>query len=188
MVSNNRCFIIGGGPSVKDIDFTPIKHEFIIGVNEAFRLGTWIDLWFFADSDIFKTHKKEIETWPNRIASCAGAAKGHKKIEYYYRCREHVLCTEYNKLSFPARGANSGATAINLAIREGFEQIILFGFDMQVVDGKHNFHDYYQKQPRPDAYDRFTEVIEEIAKEATVEIINANPNSALNCFPKKKII
>jgi hypothetical protein len=179
-----RCFIIGGGPSINDIDFAPIKSEFVIGINEAFRFGTWIDIWFFADSDIYKNHREEIVKWPNRIVSCAGAAKNKKKIEWYERCRQHTICFEPNKLAFPGRGANSGATAINLAIREGFEEIILLGYDMQQVDGKCNYHDYYKKGTRPDLYERFTEVFKKIAKETTVKIINANPDSALNCFPK----
>jgi hypothetical protein len=184
---NKRCFIIGGGPSINNINFDLIKHEFVIGINEAFRLGNWINIWYFSDSNIFKTHRKEIDIWPNRIVSCAGIAKNHKKIEHYERCRQHTICFEPGKLAFPSRGANSGATAINLAIREGFETIILIGYDMQQINGKNNYHDYYKKIPRPDVYDRFSDVFVKIASEATVEIINANPNSALQCFPKMKL-
>lgn len=181
---NKKCFIIGGGPSISDVNFDLIKHEYIYGINEAFRLGTFIDTWFFSDGDIFKNHRQAIEKWPNSIVSCAGIAKNHKKIEHYARCRQHTICFEPRKLAFPSRGANSGATAINLAIREGFETIILLGYDMQQVNGKNNYHDYYTKAPRPDIYERFLEVFVKIASEATVEIINATPNSALHCFPK----
>ena len=180
----DNCFIIGGGPSINDVNFDLIKDEYIIAVNEAFRLGTFSNIWYFSDSDIFKNHRKEIDAWPNRVVSCAGVTKHHKKIEYYERCRQHTICFEPGKLAFPSRGANSGATAINLAIREGFERIILLGYDMQQVNGKYNYHDYYKKAPRPDIYERFLEVFIKIAAEATVEIINATPNSALHCFPK----
>jgi hypothetical protein len=179
-----RCFIIGGGPSINDMDLTPIKKEFVIGVNEAFRLGTWIDIWFFGDSDIYKNHKDEIQKWPNRVVSCAGAAKNKNKIEYYFRCKEHKLCFEPNKLAFPNGMANSGATAINLAIREGFDNIILLGFDMKAVDGKHHYHDYYKKDPRPDAYERFMKHFKAIAEETNATILNATPDSALPYFPK----
>jgi hypothetical protein len=181
---SNRCFIIGGGPSIADMDLTPIKKEYIYGINEAFRLGTFIDTWFFGDSDIFKNHRQEIEKWPNRIVSCAGSAKRHKKIEYYYRCRKHTLCFEEGHLAFPSGMANSGATAINLAIRDGFDTIILLGFDMRVVDGKHNYHNHYKKIPRDDTYTRFKLHFEFIAKETDKTILNATPNSALTCFPK----
>ena len=180
----NRCFIIGGGPSINDVNFDLIKHEFCIGINEAFRLGTFINTWFFADSDIFREHRQDIEKWPNRIVSCAGAAKRHKKIEYLERCREHVLCFEPKKIGFPSRGANSGASAINLAVREGFEEIILLGYDMKLDGEKSNYHDYYKKQTQQQTYDKFKEVFEAIAKEIKATVINANPDSALECFPK----
>lgn len=180
----NRCFIIGGGPSIARMDLSPIKQEFVIATNEAFRLGKWISLWFFSDSDIFKNHRQDIEKWPNRIVSCSGAAKNNKKIEYYQRCKQHMICFEPSKLAFPSGMANSGATAINLAIREGFDTIVLLGFDMKAVDGRHHYHDYYKKSPREDAYSRFMLHFEAIAEETDKTILNATPDSALNCFPK----
>jgi uncharacterized Rossmann fold enzyme len=182
-----RCFIIGGGPSIANTNLDLIKKEFVIGVNMAYKLGTWIDIWMFGDSDIYKNNKEAIEKWPNRIVSCAGAAKNNKKIEHYYRCRKHNICFEEKHLAFPNVGANSGATAINFAIREGFEQVILLGFDMRIVDGKHHYHNYYKTQPRDDAYKRFLLHFVEIAKEAKIEIINATPDSALNVFPKARL-
>jgi len=182
-----RCFIIGGGPSIAETNLDLIKDEFVIGVNEAFRFGTWIDIWFFSDSDIYKNHKKEIQKWPNRIVSCAGAAKRNKKIEFYYRCKKHPICFKEKHLAFPGKGANSGATAINLAIREGFDQIILLGFDMKIVNGKHHYHSYYKREPRDDAYERFMQHFEAIAKESKVEILNATPDSALPFFKKVKL-
>jgi hypothetical protein len=180
-----RCFILGGGPSLKDVDLSPIKHEYIIAINEAYRFGKFVTTWFFADSSFYKNHKQDIQKWPNKIVSCSGAAKNDKKVEYYQRCKKHMICFEPGKLAFPNGMANSGATAINLAIRKGFDTIILLGFDMQFVDGRANYHDYYKKKkPRQDIYNRFMLHFEAIAKETDKTIINANLNSALTCFPK----
>ena len=189
----NRCFIIGGGPSVSDLNLNLIKKEYVIALNEAFRFEDIADLWFFSDSDIFKNHKKEIDAWPGKIVSCAAAAKPCKKIEYYERCRVHGLCMEKGKLSFPSMGANSGATAINLAIRKGFDEIILLGYDLKQREGKNNYHDYYKNEVRADAYIRFNEAFISMAKDIkliapNVKIVNANPDSALNCFPKMKFL
>jgi len=42
-------FIIGGGPSVNDVDFSLIKHHRIIGVNNSYQLGDWVDVCWFGD-------------------------------------------------------------------------------------------------------------------------------------------
>jgi len=183
----HRCFIIGGGPSINNVNFELIKHEYIYGLNEAFRFGTFVNTWFFSDSDIFKNHREDIKKWPNRIVSCAGATKRHKKIEYLERCRKHALCFEPGKIGFPSRGANSGASAINLAVREGFDEIILLGYDMKLDGEKSNYHDYYKKSTKQQTYDKFMEVLETISKEIKATVINANPDSALACFPKCKL-
>jgi hypothetical protein len=183
----NRCFIIGGGPSIAKTNLNLIKKEFVIGVNMAYKLGTWINLWFFGDSDIYKNNKEAIQKWPNRIVSCAKITKQNKKIEHYYRCKKHWICFEPDKLAFPSPGANSGATAINLAIREGFDSVVFVGFDMKTENGKHHYHNYYKKEPRNDAYDRFMLHFEHIAEEAKIEILNANSDSALPFFPKVKL-
>ena len=183
----NRCYIIGGGPSVNNMDLSLIKDKFVIGVNMAYKLGTWVDIWFFGDSNIYKHNRQDIEKWPNRIVSCGGATKNKKKIEYYYRCRKHAICFEPKHLAFPNEGANSGATAINLAIREGFDSVVLLGYDMKVIDGKHHYHNYYKKEPRDDAYDRFMLHFERISKDAEIEILNATPDSELPFFKKVRL-
>ena len=35
--AGQRCFIIGGGESLKDFDFSKLKNELVIGVNLAFK-------------------------------------------------------------------------------------------------------------------------------------------------------
>lgn len=182
-----RCFIIGGGPSINNVNFDLIKDEFCIGLNQAYKLGTWIDVWLFVDSDIFRNNRNAINKWPNRIVSCAKVAKPHKKVEYFDRCRQHVLCDCPKKLSFPSSGANAGATAINFAVREGFEEIILLGYDMKMVDGQANYHNDYKKQAMPEAYVKFIKVFEEMSRVLKVRVINANPDSALSCFPKRTL-
>jgi len=42
-------FILGGGPSLNDVDFDLIKNRRIIGVNNAYQLGDWVDVCWFGD-------------------------------------------------------------------------------------------------------------------------------------------
>jgi hypothetical protein len=42
-------FILGGGPSLNDVDFALIKEERVIGVNNAYKLGAWVDVCYSGD-------------------------------------------------------------------------------------------------------------------------------------------
>jgi len=184
---DDTCFIIGGGPSVSKTNLKLLHKKFVIGVNTAFLFGSWIDIWFFGDSDIYKDYRFHINDWPNRIVSCASAAKRDKRIEYLQRCARHAICMEEGHISFYEKGANSGASAINLAIREGFNKIVLVGFDMRIVDGQHHYHNLYRTEPNEGAYARFMGHFKAISEETTAEIINATPDSALPFFPFRNL-
>lgn len=181
----NRCFIIGGGPSINDIDLSKIKKEFVIGINAAYKLGDFIDIWFFADTKFYNNNKEATTKWKNRIVSLSPKTKNIKKIEYYPRYREGPLSPFPDKIGFPSKGANSGASAIDLAIKEGFKEIILLGYDMKVVNGRHNFHNDYKNNPVETIYNKFSKVFDDMLPLPDgITVLNANPNSNLHTFPK----
>lgn len=180
-----RIYIIGGGPSIEDMDLAPIHDKYVIGVNAAYRLGEWVNICLFADNRFFKQHKNNLEEWPNKKVTLAPAARGKKGFDYFKRCQKHAICFEPGKLAFPSRGANSGASAINYAIREGAKEVVLLGFDMQTVGGRHNYHNFHNHKAKKDVYAKFMMHFENIAKELNgVKVFNATPNSKLKCFPK----
>lgn len=47
--SGGTAWIIGGGPSVKDLDLSPIHQYRVIGVNNAYQFGHWVDACWFGD-------------------------------------------------------------------------------------------------------------------------------------------
>jgi hypothetical protein len=49
MWAGGTAFIVGGGPSLKGVDLTPIHHRRVIGVNNAYRMGNWVDICWFGD-------------------------------------------------------------------------------------------------------------------------------------------
>ena len=85
---------------------------------------------------------------------------------------------------------HSGASAINIAYHLGAKTVVLVAFDMKNLKGddKHNWHDYHHTVPISDIYtSRFMKVYPNIKRDAKilkVNIINANPDSGLNYFPK----
>lgn len=88
-------------------------------------------------------------------------------------------------------GANSGYQAINLAYLFGAVRIVLLGFDMQMTAGKSHWHGDHPGELNRDCPVRsFAKNFPALASDlsgAGVEVINATRETALDCFPIKKL-
>jgi hypothetical protein len=85
-------------------------------------------------------------------------------------------------------GSNSGYQAINLAVHLGAKKIVLLGYDMKQARGRNNWHDEPRPHASQDVYEQsmlphFASLVDPL-RELGVEVINATPDSALECFPK----
>ena len=54
----NRCYIIGGGPSIAETNLSLLRDKFVIGVNMAYKLGNWLIFGFFVIAIFINTIKK----------------------------------------------------------------------------------------------------------------------------------
>lgn len=208
------CFIIGGGPSLKlaaGLDkeeedhnlifkeisnlLLPIHDRKVIGVNDAFRLGSWIDVCFFGDCRWFAVWEKQVLNFPGLKVTCCDKGKDVPGVRTLLRGRKG-LETSPKHISW---NANSGASAINLAVLFGATTIILIGFDMGILDSKitnwHFKHDAFRTnrglapEKEKQTYKRFRNGFEAIAvalkgRNSSIKIINANIDSKMDCFLK----
>lgn len=96
-------------------------------------------------------------------------------------------------LTFPylVTGNNSGYQAINLAVHFEPKTIILVGFDMQDSRGRHNIiGDHPKEIKRPSNFELFRDNIGTLVKpleELGIKVYNCTADTALNCFPKRKL-
>jgi hypothetical protein len=181
-------FIIGGGPSVAGMHLEPIHDRCVIGVNQAFELGDWVDVCFFVDNRWVNWNKETLQHFPNlKIGALGNNISTSFGIKLVDRDRQQHqgLCKTSNAVRY---NSNGGACAINAALHFGAARIFLIGFDMQVKSGKHNWHDKHQATSKDDIYStRFLGSFDQIKKDADVlglEIINVTPDSALEVFEK----
>lgn len=185
---NRRCFVVGGGPSLKGFDFDQLQGELTIGINRAFEI--------FSPTILFCV---DIRVWGWIVRGEFGSDSTEKYNNFKGRkvwvntpsfiFPKDIATVELNDLQ-PC-GDNSGHAAINLAILLGANPIYLLGFDMK-MDKKDQvrWHDGYpEKQPKT-VYKGFVEALEKDTgriKETGTTIINLTPSSALKCFKKSTI-
>ena len=220
------CFILGGGPSVLtqfnvpekvreqlrnpkqghssllSPYLEPIHDKKVIGVNNAYQIGDWIDVLFFGDCSWYLYHKKKLAAWPGLKVSCCPRFANRPKndpegIKYLYKDRGHTSGVSKNKKKV-SWNKNSGAAAINLAVHLGVKRIVLLGFDMKLdEDSKQWWHSGHHHVPRKQGDNRKPKpfkrhltgfpAIKRDTDELGVEILNANPESKIDVFPKVDI-
>lgn len=217
---DGECWIIGGGPSIWEVFSVPIairekvvkgitpfsslspymeviRSRHVIGINNAYMLGVWVDVLFFGDSSWYLKHRNALAGWPGIKVTCdpkfinrsPGKMEGVKCLERD-RERPEGITKDHRKVSW---NKNSGAAAISLAVHFGVKRIYLLGFDM-AMDGRaensHWFGSYAgpgNKMKRTPPFAKHLKgfpAIAQDAKEQGIEIINVNPKSVIDVFPK----
>jgi len=222
--SGGECWIIGGGssiprqfgvpeeiinevmnwrsrPSAYSEYLAPIHDKHIIGVNNVYQIGDWIDVCFFGDCGWYNVHRHALSKWPGIKVTCCHrfAGRGEKEMEgikFLSRHKKRKYGISDNP-SYVSWNGNSGAAAISLAVHFGVKRIVLLGFDMNLDENqKSHWHGSHhnpnpkeptKKKRKTPPFERHLRGFPNIAVDARqmgVEILNANPNSAINDFRK----
>jgi hypothetical protein len=197
-----RCFIVGGGPSLKGFDFDLLHNELTIGINRTIEVFN-PSIWFSSDKRFIRwvesgmlggALRKKFKSYTHGLKCLVTRSENYPADILILRPSiENRLSSSMQNGIFSGRcdGCNSGLGALNLALCLGASPIYLLGFDMKGgPDGKQNWHhaDYPQVESAG-IYLQFIQAFEKIAKQANkkARIVNLNPDSALRCFPFENI-
>lgn len=181
-------------PSVYSSYMSYLYDKHVIGVNVAYMLGNWIDMVFFGDKSFFLSHEKGLRAFPGIKVSCHEYVDNNGWCKFLLKDTSHRVGISPNQ-RMVSWNNNSGAAAISLAVHTGAKRIILLGFDMTLDSGKQHWHSLYpnsannQNNRRVVAtpFKRHLLGFPAIAADAErmgVEILNASPDSAIQCFRK----
>jgi len=179
-------FIIGGGPSLENVGLTGLQNRFVIGCNDAYVFGEGIvDVCHFGDHKWFTRHRPTLYGYGGFLTTSVHALMEEEDLIHVAR-ENHGW--HKDKLGW---NGNTGCEAINLALLLGAQRIYLLGFDMKLgPEGESNWHVNVLDNPTEEVhYARYKDsfqtcVLDWKAKWPEVEIVNLNPDSALECFPK----
>ncbi len=182
MLTGQRCFILGGGPSAKGFDFSRLDNEFTIAVNYSYKHYPKSKSVLFCDYGFAEREKQNLLAYSGLIFGS-------------FKCQD-ILPQKNNIFIFPisnrelGRGFNeglynhrlSGAAALNLAIIMNAEEIYLLGFDMGYNENKEH-HWYGTEFERQNTYSE-THFI------GKVDLFNkfaAHKNKIFNCSKESRI-
>jgi hypothetical protein len=196
---SKRCFIVGGGPSLKGFDFERLRGERVIAINKAFLDVPFADVMFAMDRPLLDliTAGKLGENYQQAFEDFSGMKLWLDLSGYTYPTGIYSVHAAgeigwTNSLNDGLyHGQNSGYGALNLAIVLGADPIYLLGYDMaKGPGGEKHYHDGYPSGTNPEALNIFLKAFEAGAKMLPgggPRIVNLNPNSALRCFPSGNI-
>lgn len=181
-------FIIGGGPSLRNFNWDLLVPFPTIGCNMAFSLGESVcKMCVFGDIKWFDKFNKPLQNFKRPVLT---------NNPYLHTRNIDWLCStkRMNKglskdPSLLGWNGHTGSVAINAALIMGAKRIMLLGFDM-VLDRKAgpNWHKEILSVPNEQCYQRFLDGFHYICRDLSlfpgVSIINLNPDSKLERFPK----
>lgn len=179
-------FILGGGPSLLDVDLWQLKGKNVIAVNNAYRVAPFAQFLYFMDGRWWDWHEEALQHWPNTMVTSCERAAETGRVKYLKRGRRNVFDPRPGYIS---KGSNSGHGAICLATALGATRTILLGFDMHAEKG-HNFHQEHGRVVPETIYkSNYFISFEMLAPTLPegVEVINATPDSALKVFPYRPL-
>jgi len=181
-------------PSIYSPYMAAIHDKHVVGVNVAYLLGDWIDLVFFGDKGFFLRHQEGLSKFSGLRVSSSPIIRDLGWVKYLPQDKNHNkgISTSPRLVSW---NGNSGAASISIAAHSGARRIILLGFDMKLNEAKdQHWHDVYgrgkardEKKVMKMPFHRHLRGFPEIAKDAKrmgIEILNASPDSKIECFRK----
>jgi len=197
-----RCFVVGGGPSLIGFDWELLKDAGrIIAVNRAIEVVPWADIMFSMDSRLYEWYHERRNLLKQESLDAYDEFQGMKVWldSHCYHFQPDIYLVKWLGRSGVSlslergiySGGNSGYSAMMLAVALGCNPIVLLGFDMAHDKGKTHFHDGYPMGSCNPAsrmwIDCFSEAAPKI-KAAGIQVINTNPYSNIRCFPFGNIV
>jgi len=179
-------FLIGGGPSLKNFDFSLLEGKNVIGCNDAYHLGpTIVSICVFGDQKWWQRNKWKLETFPNRIVTNSPSLLAYRlPTNFRKMIRLHTGFSHGGDAL--AWNYSTGALAINLAVILGAKRIFLLGYDLGVKGAEHHWHDHNPEPIKESVFTRFIGGFQTVkqALPKEIEVFNVTDGSSnLKIFP-----
>lgn len=186
----NECYIVGGGPSLKNFDWSLLDEKFVIAINRAYEVLPNAQIIYFTDKDYWEDHKNKMLKHKGELfrGTCKLNDIQNPRVTEWFLTGETGLETRGGKLK---HGRNSTYAAINLAgVHLKFKKIYLLGIDMKWgIPGDNTTSHWHSGHKRIDRHTVYGMMINNFIKlkplleKQKIQVINVNDDSNLLCFP-----
>lgn len=204
--AGQTCFIIGGGPSLHNFNWSLLEGYKVIGINKAFQTYPAVDVNFGIDYRFFEALQYSSDPkhpdyqlhldWIK--FSGVRAFVRHSPSEKFVSGIHYVTALQRKAISFDLDAGiyptnNSGGGALLLAVALGCRRIGLLGYDFKIQGTRTHYHSGYRSQD-PDhlakKLEDFRGKVDEWASGLStngIQVVNLSPDSALRNYPKSDI-
>lgn len=199
--AGQKVFIVGGGESLKNFDFSKLAGQKVITINLAFEQCPSATINYAMDSDLYdKIIKGKLNAKHPNLDQKWFSFNGRrvfltpmeqklmgKEVLLVMRLRNKVVSKSLEEGVYGE--SNSGLGAIQLAVAMGAEDISLLGFDMKCKETSHFHGGYCDNRDLEQFNIKLNDFKNDIGHFAPVyqhlgiKIRNCNPDSDLKCFP-----
>lgn len=213
--SGETVFILGGGPSLKDVDPADLSRYKVIAVNEAgLTFYPEADILYWADTRWVQRfeniNRLHLHKGPYKYTSADWSLDEIPGVRFIttkvWRPAEPENAFIFNPQFLG--GFDGGSRCINLAYHCGARRVFLLGFDMHDYPTdtdewkKGNFHDAHPLPPLENqrtekflpAHEAMAERLKRLALMGGAgygvrdfSVYNLTPGSALTCWPKARL-
>lgn len=180
-------FILASGPSVLDLDLSLLTGRRVIAIKSSWLHWPAADILFFADGRWWRDGNLRPQAFAGQVVTTAQEI-GDPGIFKLKKIHPHALSTDPGSVAL-ARTSTTGG--INIAALKGAAKIVLLGVDGKLgADGQRHSHGLKWPWPKGGQPQAFADQLAEyraIAPSAAamgIEIVNANPDSAVNVWPR----
>lgn len=191
-IKGTTVFIVGGGASLKNFDYSRLEGHNVIGINQACKYIPSLTAIYWADEDWAARNDYTLESHRCKLRFCA-----RKNLPVGFDANNQIRTvggatplylsgdTGFDSNINNVRGNNSGCHTINLAINAGANTIVLLGFDMSVG----HWHNDYELSYNTEVYESFRRSIDSMVENIPdkVNIVNCSPISTITSIPKGSV-
>jgi hypothetical protein len=176
-------FIIGGGPSLRDIDLSVLKGQRVIAINSSYQIVPFADFLIFSDFNWWDHHRTRLDGFKGQLV-CASRSPIDSRLLMVRRKIPPGLDQPNDCLPIQFTTATG---AMGLAIKLGAKKLVLLGIDGRIAaDGKSHHHkshawplvEGWQGRHRGDL-----EKMVRPLKERGIEVVLASPSAYEDLWP-----